>query len=171
MMPVWTYTRKCQSKHYYNFQDTTVEGRRLEIFFILSQTVSVLKKMHKSTQNDNPNDGWQLSTASEMHFLQGEDMLVYSWAMGMRHTREGPAGGVNFTCETEWVQRKLLERLRFISHPLSASPSSQTRKSGHFSHARRDMLSAAGKGLFGGYQSKWSLLTLFLYPLESMPQL
>lgn len=131
MMPVWTYTIKCQSKHYYNFQDTAIEGRQYAIiFFLLSQTVSIFKKMHKSTQNDNPNDGWQLLAALEMHFLLGEDMLLYSWAVGMRHTREVPVGAVNFTCETERVQRKMLERLRFISHPQSVLPSCPNQKVG-----------------------------------------
>lgn len=168
MMPVWTYTIKCQSKHYYNFQNTTIEGIQYAIIFsLLSQTVSIFEKTHKSTQNDNPNDGWQLLAASEMHFLLGEDMLIYSWAMGMRHTREVPAGGVNFTCETERVQRKMLERLRFIFHPQSALPSCPNQKVGSLLPRKKGPASCSRKkGCLGANQSKWSLLVLFLYPLE-----
>lgn len=129
MMPIWTYTVKCQSKHSYNFQDATIEGRwHAVVFSPPPNSFHSPQDAQVSTQNDNPNDGWQLSAASEMHFLRGEDMLVYSWAVGMRHTGKVPAGGVNFTCETERVPRKMLERLRFISHPLSASLSCPNQK-------------------------------------------
>lgn len=167
MMPLWTYTIKCQSKHYYNFQDTTIESR---FFFLLSQTVSVLEKMHKSTQNDNPNDGWQLSAASEMHFLRGEHMLVYSWVVGMRCTREVPAGGVNFTCETERVQRKMLERLRYISHPLSALLSCPNQKVGSLLPHKEGYASCSRKkAVWGLTRANGHSLLSFYIPLRACP--
>lgn len=51
-------------------------------FFFLSQTVHFLKKKHMSTQNDNPNDGWQLSAASEKASPSGRGNAILLMSRG-----------------------------------------------------------------------------------------
>lgn len=168
-MPAPAYTIKCHIKHSYNLQDITIEGRQ-EVISFLSQTIYILfEKIHKSTQNDNPSDGSQLFAASEM--LQ--EKKCYSthklWRWGT--WGEVPAGGVNFTCETERVQRKTLERLRFASHPQSASLSCPDQKVRSLLPRKKGLASCSRKRAVGGYHSKGSFLVLFLYPLKNVPQL
>lgn len=168
MMPVWTYTIKCQSKHYYNFQDTAIEGRQYAIIFF-----SPLPNCFHFQEDAQVYPKWQpqwwvatlgcfgdafssgrrhatlfMSCGDEAHAgSAGRRRKFHLWnrASPEKNAREAeihfpPTVGLAFLPKPEsWVTSPTQEGTCFLQQE---------------------------KGCLGANQNKWSLLALFLYPLE-----